>query len=370
MKNHQENPSLTSYVLNELPAEEAAKLDYSIAADPALRLVIEEIERSQSELTEAFGVGSDKLLPRQRAAIMRAAKEAARKGKVTQLKSHRQLPITLLWPVAAAAVIGGGIFLMTLVSPNAGKSGKRQVASNTDSKVQQSPGAEIDGDGAVVGLPLTAGKRSLAMVASSIREKQEMPAKDTVRIEELLNAFPLQTQGTKALWKGCSIGVEVIQCPWKPSSSLAFVDIRGAKDDALELSMEFRKNDDSIVDHRILGFTDSQGGKIFRAVEAGSENFIAILVNGRGDELGNMVWTVGGEAAPAVPFEINSESEPSDDARFAALICSYGLWLRGEEKVDAGMLLGTAREVAAKSMVPDRFDFLELIDQSVKLAGE
>lgn len=373
MKFHQEDPRLTSYVLGELSPEDTAKLEYAIAADPALRVAIAEIERSQAGLGEAFGCGADVLLSRQRGAIAGAAKEAARKGKVSRLKSHRQLPIKWLWPVAAAAVIGGGIFLMTLVSPDGGKSGKKAVAGNANENVELSPDDKFHGDGSVVKLPLIAGKRSLSIVTNAVRERREMPGRDDVRIEELLNGFPLHTKGTAALWKGCSIGVEVIACPWKPSASLIFVDIRGAKDEQRELSVEYRKNDETVLDHQILGYqpiAGTESHQAARSMEPGAEHFLAIFVNGSGDDLGSIEWTVDGETAPAVPLERDSEKEPSDDARFAALICSYGLWLRGEGSISDAMLLALAREVAAETVVPDRYDFLELVDQTVKLASE
>jgi hypothetical protein len=96
---------------------------------------------------------------------------------------------------------------------------------------------------------------------------------------------------------------------------------------------------------------------------------LAIFVEATGDDLGSLVWSVEGETAPTVLLERSEESEQTDDARFAALVCAYGLWLRGEESefIDDAMLLALAREVASDRLVPDRYDFLELIDQTVKL---
>ena len=373
MKFHQEDPKLTSYVLGELSPEDTAKLEYAIAADPALRLAIEEIERSQSDLGEALGGGSHTLLPRQRGAILSAAKEAGRKGRVNRLESHRQVQSMWAWPVAAAAVIGGGIFLMTLVSPNEPKRGKKPVSRNGSENVELTTEGGLPGDVSIVNLPLIAGKLSLSIVTNAVREKREMPAKSDVRIEEFLNGFPLHTRGSVALWKGCSIGAEVIPCPWKPSASLVFVDIRGAKDKERNLAVKYHKNEESVLEYRILGYrsiSDKNIEQTARTMEPGAKHFLAILVTSSGDDLGSIEWMVDGEAAPAVQLEKEPEKEPSDDARFAALVCSYGLWLRGEDAIDDDMLLGLAREVAAKSVVPDRYDFLELVDQTVKLSSE
>jgi hypothetical protein len=94
--------------------------------------------------------------------------------------------------------------------------------------------------------------------------------------------------------------------------------------------------------------------------------------SGNDPRLGELIWTVDGTEAPAISLIRNEENEPSDDARFAALICGFGLWLRGEEKpaVDDLLVLGLAREVAAESLVADRYDFLNLVDQAVKIAEE
>jgi hypothetical protein len=68
----------------------------------------------------------------------------------------------------------------------------------------------------------------------------------------------------------------------------------------------------------------------------------------------------------------NSGKETSSDSRFASLICGFGLWLREErpEIIDDAMILGLAREIAAESLVPDRYDFLELVDQAVKVKSK
>jgi hypothetical protein len=79
--------------------------------------------------------------------------------------------------------------------------------------------------------------------------------------------------------------------------------------------------------------------------------------------------SVGGREASPLPLVREPEREPSDDARFAALVCAFGLWLRGEGggMIDEEVMLALAREVASGSMVADRYDFLNLIDEATKL---
>jgi len=372
MKIHQEDPRLTAYVLGELPSDEATEIEYAVAADAVLRLAVKEIERSHSQMGEMLGDGAEILLPRQKSAIMRAAREVVRQGKVIELKSHRKARSVWYWPAAAAAVVGMGIFATNLVLPPKGKGGSKQVSKHTDGQSDRKQGLEISDEGSVMKLPLNAGKRSLALVSRAVREDRKMPAIDDVRIEEILNEFPLQSKASVAVWKGCSLGAEILPCPWKPSASLIFVNIKSATEEERELSVEYRENEETVVSRRVLGYRLDDVGEsreIGEAMNPGAEHLLLILVEATGDDLGSLVWNVEGEIAPAVLLERNEEGEQTDDARFAALVCAYGLWLRGEESefIDDAMLLALAREVASDSLVPDRYDFLELIDQTVKL---
>ena len=101
-------------------------------ADPALRAAFAETEEMRQGLVEALGGETERLQPRQRDAIRRAACEAARQGKVENLSSHRQARRTWMAPLAAAAVIIGGIFLITLFPKPSGTDGTKPVTANND----------------------------------------------------------------------------------------------------------------------------------------------------------------------------------------------------------------------------------------------
>lgn len=372
MKFDNEDPRLTAYVLGELPADEARQMDHAVAADPALRLAVEEIEKQQSRLADVLGGDCFELLPRQKSEIMRAAKEATRVGRVVELKSHKQIPVTFIWPVAAAAVIGLGIFAMTLISPDDKRKPGDTVAKGGDDKSQSDNAGSDSNDRSSVQIPLRAGEKSLSLVANSIRNDGRLPDHGDVRIEELLNAFPLAAKDAVAISNGCSIGTEIVQCPWKPSASLLLVHIRGDREADHEMKVEFRKKGKVVTDFEMLGHrsgTSSGGAAVAEVMKKGEEIFAAILVSATGDDLGLLAWSVDGEEAPPILLERDNSEEASSDARFAALVCSFGLWLREEkrESIDEEVILGQAREVAADTTVPDRYDFLELVDQAVKL---
>ena len=72
---------------------------------------------------------------------------------------------------------------------------------------------------------------------------------------------------------------------------------------------------------------------------------------------------------PPVTIARHGDAEPSDDARFAALVCTYAQWLAREPSglIDTDLLAALARETAAEDLPADRMDFLNLIDQSLNL---
>lgn len=375
MKLHQEDPRLTAYALGELTIEEAAAVERALAADPALREAFSETEEIRQGLVEAFGGEKERLQPRQRDAIRRAAREATRQGKIENLSSHRMARRIWMAPLAAAAVIIGGVFLLTLFPKPNGGGGTKPVTANRDSVegggIEQGDVVRPDRSD-ILHLPLKAAGKSLAQITDAIRGERRLPTKNEVRIPEILNAFPLKADGSVALWDGCKLGAEILPSPWKPSGSLVIVEIQGAKDGSRDLSVEYRAEEGAVIAHRLIGYqTGDSVGKTgpVPKMEANSVMLLVIEVESRDLRLGSLHWKIGGKEAPSIPLVRDPEREPSDDARFAALVSAFGLWLRGEGggMIDDTLMLGLAREVAAGSLVADRYDFLNLIDEAVKL---
>ena len=374
MKIEQDDPRWIAYVLGELSAKEAKQFDHAIAGDPALKLALKEIERSQADLLKFLGTESDTLLPRQRSAIMQAAREASGSGKIFSMKPQRKEFNIWAWHLAAAAVVTATMFIVTMLpAPESGDS-DRKVGNGSD-KPSFDEFVAVENRGQArksIGLPLIAGNKSLTQITRSIRELGNLPSRQDVRIEEMLNAFPLDTHGSVALLNGASLGAEVVECPWSPSGSLVFVKIRGARDRSSKLSVEFKSNDSSVISSRLLGYEIEENTRDRKSMpqelSAGQQTLIAILIEAKSQDIGQLVWSVNGQTAPIIELVRDSEKEASSDSRFASLICGFGLWLREEkpEIIDDSLILGLAREVAAESLVPDRYNFLTLVDQAVK----
>lgn len=375
MKLEADDSRLTAYVLGELSPEETAEMDYAVAADPALKLAIEQIESTRGELSECLGVEQERLLPRQRNAILREARNAAGQGRSKELKSQRQAWQLWTWPLAAAAVVIATMFIVTLLPAPKNHGSGEQVGTETDAvRLEEFVAITAnDRERDRLQLPLVAGRKSLTEVTQSIRESAKLPSQSQVRIEELLQGFPLDAKSSVALWKGCSVGIEVMSCPWSPSGSLVFVKIRGSREGDRMISVEYQADPESVISSELFGYELEENQRtrkpLPQRMAAGSEIYIAMVVNSKNDQLGRLSWSVDGEPAPELDLVRNPESEASSDSRFAALICSFALWLRGEkpEMIDEELILGLAREVAAESLVADRYDFLELVDQAMKL---
>ena len=374
MKIEQDDPRWIAYVLGELSAKEAKQFDHAIAGDPALKLALKEIERSQADLLKFLGTESDTLLPRQRSAIMQAAREASGSGKIVSMKPQRKEFNIWAWPLAAAAVVTATMFIVTMLpAPETGDSDKKVGNGSIKPSFDEFVAVENRGQARKsIALPLIAGNKSLTQITRSIRELGNLPSRQDVRIEEMLNAFPLDTNGSVALLNGASLGAEVVECPWSPSGSLVFVKIRGARDRSSKLSVEFNSNDRSVISSRLLGYEIEENTRDRKSMpqelSTGQETLVAILIEAKSQDLGQLVWSVDGQTAPMIELVRDSEKEASSDSRFASLICGFGLWLREEkpEIIDDPLILGLAREVAAESLVPDRYNFLTLVDQAVK----
>ncbi len=371
MKLHKEDPKLTAYALGELPPGEAVEVERAIAADPALRAAFAETEEIRQGLVEALGGETERLQPRQRDAIRRAAREAARQGKIENLNSHRQAQRTWMAPLAVAAVIIGGVFLLTLIPKPNGAGGTKPVTANNE----PIKGGGMEGQteqGNTIHLPLKASGKSLDQITDAIRGEKRMPTKEEIRIPEILNSFPLRANGAVAVLDGCKLGVEIMPSPWQPSGSLVVVEILGAKDGPRDLSVEYRAEEGVVIGHRLIGYASEksdQKASPFSKVEANSRMLLVIQIESRDLRLGSLHWSAGEKEAPPLPLVREPEREPSDDARFASLVCAFGLWLRGESSgmIDQEIILALAREVATGSPVPDRYDFLNLIDEATKI---
>lgn len=411
MKIDPEDPRLTAHLLGELDAAENALITDAIAADPALQTAIAELNLASTDLHEALTISPTlALLPAQRAAILENARQADRPGKFTSIP---QAPRYLKWcaiPLAAAAVIAIVVSLNSqpatpsppavAVNPSEPSQALPQPQiqpkpATPKSEIAISPRSDISltvAERPALILPILSGPHSLARITQAIRTERQLPAPASVQLEEMLNSFPLKLNATTAIarrpkgkWHpdmrqegitsySATLGAETLPCPWKPSATLLLISLRGNPTDASQAMLVFHPNAENVSRYRLLGFTAAQADSKSQTssnLAADSTTTLAIEIesSNASEDLGTLAWTINDLPAPPLTIKRNPAAEPSDDARFAALICAYAKWLSREDAavLDRDLLSALARENAAENLPPERADFLVLIEQSLNL---
>lgn len=194
MKPHPDDPRLSSYLLGELPPDEAAEIERALAADPALRVTLEELGGTQRMLGDTLGGEEGRLHGWQREAVLRAARDAEAAGKVVDLASGRPSMRPLVVLAAAAVVILAAGWLMWQL-PISGRDpiGGRQAGPDWgDPKVEIAllpmPGP-AEGRAAPEGAPAGAGFTELADAQKAALHDD--PERFLERIGKTLRGAPL-----------------------------------------------------------------------------------------------------------------------------------------------------------------------------------
>jgi hypothetical protein len=423
MKLHPEDPRLTAYVLGELGPEDTAAVQQAVAADPALQAEVTELQAIHGTLVSRLAPAPEQLLPSQRDHIRRAARENARAGggfSFTNMKDRLQ---PLLIPTAAAAVLMGATYILVrmpqpaekpvavapkpaeppkpsnLPAPGPADPAARQAAPVAPGNASELPplvrrGSVKAAEFPTLDLPVQAGKSSLEWVSKAVLENRQLPRHDAVRPEEMLNSFQFRFNGTTAIARDrdlaewhpdqgestvatpvATLSTEMIACPWKPSSILLLISLRGNPEKSSEVRVSYQSNPGNVFRYRLIGFAPVAGKKeaahLPATLTADSTTVLAVEIEPSkpGGELGSLVWSADGKPAPAITLQHKGDTEPSNDARFAALVCTYAQWLGGEQAgaIDADIVSGLAREIASSDLPPERSDFLNLIDRSLHL---
>lgn len=393
---HPEDSRLTAYALGELAPDDAAAIERAAAADPGLRTKIQEITDIQDFLTGRLAASADPRLPRQRENIHRNPQQA-KPGRFASLQ---------VWIIPAAAIVVLALVTLILTCMPAEK--PLAAAGHHQNKLEfaplpppaairpPTPAAwflpENAAGSPTLDLPVTSAKSGFAATSKSIREEGILPPSHTVRLEEILNNFSLRLNRVTAIAGGAAgnhspeergtgipshiatLSTEMIPCPWKPSATLLLISIRGNEHQDCDVKITFLPESSNIFRYRLLGFNPVQGqppGDLPTTLPAKSATTLAIEIEPStpAGYLGSLEWSTDGRPAPAIPLVRKSDAEPSDDARFAALVCTFAQWLSAEKDglIDADIVAALAREIASTTLAADRADFLNLIDRSLHL---
>lgn len=422
MKLEPEDPRLTAYVLGELGPDDVAAIEQATASDPDLQLEVVEIQKVQKSLTNAFAHIPEKLHAHQRENILRKSRINTKKSKLISFPSVGEKLKPWLIPACAAAVLTiASLILLRMPADEQKPQAQAKIErppevdnlplpgpADTSIPQQNPPATSLDpvlpalvqrgsvnaAEYPLLDLPVQTGNASYGWISKSILMDHKRPSHNTVRLEEILNHFPLRLNGTTAIARSgannwhpdlrdsgvsahtATLTTEMIACPWKPSSTLLFVSLRGGGRQATEckVKLNYQANSKNVARYRLLGFSPTEGsspGTMPNTLRANSAITLAIEIEPSNSEkdLGSLIWSTDDKAAPSVSLIRTTDTEPSDDARFAALVCTYAQWLAGEQAglIDDDILSALARETASSKLPPERSEFLDLIDRSLHL---
>lgn len=223
-------------------------------------------------------------------------------------------------------------------------------------------------------LPVIAGRASLGWISNSVLKQRVLPHAKAVRLEEILNSFNLRPVGTTAISKGTTLSAEAFHCPWKPSVTLLLVRFQGAVSGDREIQPSLIVDPATVSQFRLLGYSPLKGADpttlpTHLPEKTGTTLLIELVPRASAKALGEIHWKVDGTDAAPLPIVRNPDAETSADARFAALLAIYTMWLNREqpEVIDEEFVGGLARECAAGDLPKDRSDLIVLIAKSLEL---
>ena len=415
MKLLPEDPRLTAYVLGELEPGEAAAVEQAVASAPPLQAEVEELSQARDFLAQHHRPSQEKLLPAQRETI----RQSASVRKLLPVSSRSERLQAWIIPASAAAVLAVATTILILTPGEqktvVAKAVPTPLPAPTSQATTPSPelatpairsestltppflsrrGSITAAEFPTLDLPTQIIQPSLARISQSIRTEGKLPARESIHLEEILNSFTFRLHGTAAIARSetphwhpdnrdsgisphlATLTTEMIACPWKPSSTLLFISLRGGTQDSREtdIKLTYHANPGNVFRYRLLGFTGTTPTPAVKPATRLAKNSVVTLAieiepSQPGTDLGSLVWSAGRSAAPEIQLIRRIDAAPSDDARLAALICTYSQWLSGEqtELIDADLVSALAREITSPALSQERSDFLQLIEKSLRL---
>ncbi|MBB5350973.1 hypothetical protein HNR46_001207 [Haloferula luteola] len=407
MKLLPDDPRLTGYVLGELDEADARLVERAAASDPAIRLTLQELERTCGFLGDVLGpMGEAKLRPRQRRAVLKASTEEDRQLQAEQPKERRSRAGWMMAGAAAAVMVAAAMLgrggrsgegtvdaVALLPAPGPG-AGTIQVA--TAGQVQQgTPQAPQGSEGIVSGpaflqrtrslseaplpsltqlpvtadlggfatdsslrLPVVTGTGSAVWVRRWIRERGELPPRDAVRVEELVNSLTIPT---RPLGDGLECGVGSMRCPWNAERMLVAVALRSRDEDSVGLTVRSLSDEP----RRVVGsYGMRSDAKLPTTLPAGRSQLVLLEFSG-GSDLGSIELQDG--RGHQFVLRVADQEAPQEDLLRVATMAAFGLWLRHEEvsSEDLQKLLEVSRQED-----PIWMDACRLIETALGLSAE
>ncbi|MCW1912334.1 von Willebrand factor type A domain-containing protein [Luteolibacter sp. GHJ8] len=411
-----DDPRLSAWVLGELPAAEAAAVRTAVAADPALQQQVAELRQMSEFLGSTLATAT--LRPDQRETVRRTAAANVIAFPAASPVASRK-PGRRIWPLvlSAAAALAFAAYLAprpdkaTVTDSVVSSTGKtddkqaptqpytgpristlptapeqtrpvpnpapmldymaRDLAANSlPDPTTLPPTAPLPAmrNDAEIGLPLLVGRDSYNWVRGWIREKNELPPKDAVRIEELANAFPLPADEETREFAGLKVACVSMPSPWSGAGRLVGVQIANESGQARQVEWSFSPAPGARQGGvRVLASTGGSGNEA-SDLPSGRRTLVLIELASATDTAGDLVVSAAGRSKrfPAL--------EAKDPAlQQAGLLAAFGIWLRGEGIDDsrlATILAATEKNGPPASSSPSEWaDSRRLVREALDIAA-
>jgi hypothetical protein len=416
MKLSSDDPRLSAYLFGELPAAEAAAVEHAVAADPALRLALDELTRVAALLEGSLSSAPAGLRPAQREAVLRAVRHAGQADQVVDFApaAKGRGPWWMALGAAAALVLAlvlasrvagpggrqgataeGGVAEISLlpmpgsagVGGSAPAGGAAAAVHPAAGELRNRPGVFLDrisrelargplpdparlpalrplpplAAGGELALPVLVGQASYGWVRGWVRDRAELPPKDAVRLEELVNAFPLPLAESA----GLASAIETAPCPWNPGSVLVAATLRAPAGGAMPVRWSFEPA--AACRARLIAAPGVVAGPLPERLPGGrSVTVLLEVVPAPGAaRLGVLKLDAGGDFSGRIVELPAAAVSPA--MRQLGLVASFGLWLR-EEGVDRSAMVAIL-DAAGADEDPGRADSRRLLRQALDLAA-
>ena len=210
-------------------------------------------------------------------------------------------------------------------------------------------------------LPIMAGTASWSWVKRSIIEKKQLPSPRMVRVEELLNQFPLAIEANAVL-SGVSFHVEAASAVERNGRHLVAVTMQNHQSAAVSIDAHWLPTLGSR--YRLLGFGgENSQSKNLTLLPAGMATTIMLEVEASGPTLGRMELTVGAET---LLIDAKVTAQPSDSWEFLRTMVSFADWLRVPSS-DASALRNQVQGMDGKITSDEQRTALVVMKQALSL---
>jgi len=346
MKATKDNPAPTNFLFEEIPEQDRADFLKELENNPELRQTLEELEQTKAFFSEALRSPAKKLHSAQRDLLLNTAQQPDR---------H---PMFVVFAVAASIALFGVLGWQFMQRPerDTGKSGPvLAIDPKSDPLISALPEQEILRIGAKEGyahLPVAPPSARALELRKSLERDQASELFAVCPLPDLLNAFDHTYEGqavicrfTAKSWHpdvraavtsqhAATLAVEAIPCPWKPTASLVFLNLKGGLKADCTVLADFEASP-TVKLISLPGFSETkESGAAEIRIPAGTQSSLVIYLetSPHSQILGQLKWSVNGSAAPPITVQRKAAAEASRDACFTSLLCTFDEWRANPEQ--------------------------------------